>query len=321
MMVRWMKRDETLKGKKRRQIWRQNRLRRLRNAKYMKIVCFVSMMGTAHCMEMQQLLQQIGQLAEAATQAANAAGAANRMAAASQSKAPAAIGLEAATKILKAPDPYNGDEPIQFNAWKMQFESWLCFGDEKYTNLLSKEERQEAEPDITIYSTEQAAMARKSHAVLSSYLRGRCLHLVRANQESKDGPRLWYQLCKEYWPSTRQRALALAQALSQLPTFNPKVTLPESISQFEQLRAQYETASKQTCPSDLKSGTLIKCAPAKFKGHLQLSLADRSSCAAARETILVYERVSKRFPRADLETVRDPRQIRWPCPHGGGSSL
>ena len=102
MMVKWLRRDERLRGKKRRQIWRQNRLSRLG----MRTVCFVSMMGTAHRMETQQLPQQIGILTKAATQTANA-------------------GLESGTKILKTPDVYNGDEPIQFHAWKMQFESWF----------------------------------------------------------------------------------------------------------------------------------------------------------------------------------------------------
>ena len=301
LMVKWWKRDEKMKGKKRRQVWRQNRLSRLKNIRCMRVCLLVSLMGSVHRMETQQLLEQIGRLTEAATQAANAAGvAAGRIAEAKEGRSASSTGLETATKILKAPDTYNGEDPIQFNSWKMRFESWWCFGDDRYTSLLSRIEGQTKEPDTQTYGADQENMARKFFAVLSSYLRGKCLHLVRANQEDNDGFKLRYQLCKEYLPSTRQRSLALAQALSQFPNFNPKVSLLESILQFEQLCTQYEAASKQTYPSDLKSATLIRCAPTKLKEHLQLSLTDRSSYADVREAILAYERVSKSFTQGQI---------------------
>ena len=38
-------------------------------------------------------------------------------------------GLESATKILKNPDTFSGEEPLLFPSWKLQFETWPSFGD------------------------------------------------------------------------------------------------------------------------------------------------------------------------------------------------
>ena len=41
--------------------------------------------------------------------------------------------------------------------------------------------------------------------------------------QPRDGFAVWYHLIKEFEPSSRQRALAIAQALSNYPTFpNPE---------------------------------------------------------------------------------------------------
>ena len=135
--------------------------------------------------------------------------------------------------------------------------------------------------------------------------------MVRANANEKDGFRLWYQLCREFLPSTRQRSLALAQALSQYPNFNGKSSMLENILQYEHLVTQYEAASGQTYPTDLKSATLIRCAPNRLKERLQLSLTDRSTYADVREALLSYDQVSRSFSQEQilkqLEII-EPRQ-------------
>ena len=103
-------------------------------------------------------------------------------------------------------------------------------------------------------------------------------------------------MIKEFIPATRQRSLALAQALSQFPAFKEKSSMLEGVLQYENLVQQYETASGQTYPGDLKSATLIRCVAARLREHLQLSLNDVSTYADVREALLAYERVSKSFP-------------------------
>ncbi len=111
----------------------------------------------------------------------------------------------------------------------------------------------------------------------------------------KDGFGLWYSLCHEYVPSTKQRSLSLAQALSSFPNFSNKLTLLENILQYEQLVSSYETSSGSVYPPDLKTATLIRCAPAKVRDHIQLSLKEDSTYSDVREALLSFDRVTRGF--------------------------
>ena len=162
-------------------------------------------------------------MAEAATRAATAAERALERATSSGSGAN--DGLSAASRILKSPDVYSGDDPMMFQQWKQQFTSWLCFGDSRYVEALDNLEKKAEAPPLTDYNANEKDMSQKLFAVLTSYLRGRCAHLVRAESKTKDGFRLWHTLVKEHMPNTRQRALALAQVIclsrSNFTSFGP----------------------------------------------------------------------------------------------------
>ena len=176
----------------------------------------------------------------------------------------------------------------------MQFESWIGFGDSNCARIMSEVENAKKPPDSSSYSADEKALSQRLYAILSSYLRGRYMQLVRANHPNRDGFALWYEMIREFIPSTKQRALALAQTLSQFPSFKEKSML-ESVLQYENLVQQYESASGQTYPSDLKAATLIRCSPPRLREHLQLSLSDVSTYADVREALLAYERISKSF--------------------------
>ena len=105
----------------------------------------------------------------------------------------------------------------------------------------------------------QRGVARKFFAILSSHLRGRCGSLVRAHSKG------WYDSLGEFLPSTKQRSLSLAQALSQYPNFSGKQSMMESILQFEQLVQAYETSSSQTYPKDLMDSYTVEVCTNKDK--------------------------------------------------------
>ena len=64
----------------------------------------------------------------------------------------------------------------------------------------------------------------------------------------------------------------------------------EGVLQYETLVQQYEAASGQTYPGDLKAAT-----PARLREHLHLSLTDVSTYADVRAALLSYETVSRSF--------------------------
>ena len=139
-------------------------------------------------------------------------------------------------------------------------------------------------------------LTNRPFAILSSYLRGRTSALVRAVANGdKDGFRLWYDLCKEYLPTSKQRTLSLAQTLAQYPQFSNKISMLEQILNFEQLVGQYESSSGNTYPGDLKAATILRCGPRRIREYLQLSLKEDSSYADIREAVLAHERVTKGF--------------------------
>ena len=164
-----------------------------------------------------------------------------------------------------------------FQQWKQQFTSWLCFGDSRYVEALEALEKKPEAPPLTAYNADEKDMSQKLFAVLTSYLRGRCAHLVRSEAKHKDGFKLWHTLCREYMPNTRQRALALAQALSAYPVLGRDKSSLESILAFEQLVMQYEEASGSTYPLELMSATLIRCCQPKLREQLQLSINEEST--------------------------------------------
>ena len=101
------------------------------------MVLWLSMMGSAQAMqegmqggspvasgsqEERVFLERVTSLTEAATVAANAAAQAL-----SSMQSRSSTGLESATKILKSPDVFTGEDPMVFQTWKFQFSSSRSF--------------------------------------------------------------------------------------------------------------------------------------------------------------------------------------------------
>ena len=104
----------------------------------LKVLCFVMMIHSARGMDQQAFLDQIVELTRAATTAASsAASAMQSMQQLQQGKGSSASGLESASRILKNPDVFSGDNALEFMSWKSLFESWLTFGDSRYGDILS----------------------------------------------------------------------------------------------------------------------------------------------------------------------------------------
>ena len=225
-------------------------------------------------------LQQMSMLATAATNAATAAERALGMMANQPGSSTHATGdgdLQAATRILKNPDVYTGDGPLGFSGWKFTFCSWLSFGDPRFQKAFDNLDKLSPTDHIPEYSEVERELSVKLFAILASYLKGRCLSLVKSMAKSKDGFRLWRSLVQEYEPSSRQRSLALAQTLSNYPAFTNAKSIMEQILSYEQLVQQFEEASSSTYPAELKIATLVKCSGQKLREYLQLTINEHTT--------------------------------------------
>ena len=122
-------------------------------------------------------------LTEAATAAANAAAQAL-----SSMQSRSSTGLESATRILKSPDVFTGEDPMVFQTWKFQFSSWLSFGDQRFQEVLEKVEALRDDPaDTSSFTTEEKELSTKLYTVLATYLKGRCFNMVKAGMKAKNG--------------------------------------------------------------------------------------------------------------------------------------
>ena len=280
---------------------RRNRRVAIVAKKQFSAMMLICSCASSAAMEQEAVLQRIITLTEAATRAAmSAESTLNQVQSMASTSSGPSEGLQAASRILKAPDTFNGDYPMAFASWRFQFTSWLTFGDSRYTTLLEKVESLTSAPSITTYDTPEKELAHKLYAVLTSYLRGRCSHIIKAFAKSRDGFAIWYQLMREFEPTSRQRSLALAQALASYPVFAKDKSCLESILVYEQTVQQFEESSSTTYPDELKVATLMRCCNSKLREFLQLNIKDSSTYVEVREHIMNYERVSKSWTQEQV---------------------
>ena len=290
------KKEHVSRISKKRRRFRTNEMK-----KQLLVMMFIFNYSSASAMEAEAMAQRLAALTEAATRAAmSAEQMMTKMQSMSGGSSGASEGLSAASRILKPPDTFNGDDPMAFASWRFQFTSWLTFGDSRYTTLLERVEALTAPPAISTYDDGQKELAHKLYAVLTSYLRGRCSHIIKAFAKSRDGFAIWFQLMKEFEPTSRQRSLALAQALASYPVFSKDKSCLESILVYEQTVQQFEESSSTTYPDELKVATLMRCCNNKLREFLQLNIKDSSTYVEVREHIMNYERVSKSWTQEQV---------------------
>ena len=193
-------------------------------------------------------------LAEAATRAAIAAEKATTQTVhtaanlASSSSSSVSDGLQAASRILK-----NLEDAMTFASWRFQFMSWLTYGDSRCISGASRLKRPQRQRQQWLTTTKpQKEMSHKLYAVLTSYLRGRCAHLAEAHPKARDGFAVWYSLMREFEQSSRQRSLALAQALASYPTFSKDRSCMDSSLIFEETIQRFEESSNTKYPDNSK---------------------------------------------------------------------
>ena len=261
----------------------------------------------------QAFLQQMSMLATAATNAANAAekaiGLLSTQGATSSSSSSGGTsgesGLQAASRILKNPEIFNGDDPMIFAGWKFAFCSWLGFGDPRYNKCFDNLDKLGPGDAIPPYSAVEYELSTKLFAILTSYLKGRCVGLVKSLAKEKDGFKLWRALVQEYEPSSRQRSLAIAQTLSNYPAFTNSKTVLEQILAYEQLVQQFEEISSSVYPAELKIATLVKCSNQKLREYLQLTIGETTTYSQLKETMLGYDKACRSWtPENVLKSIQ-----------------
>ena len=113
-------------------------------------------------------------------------------------------------------------------------------------------------------------LARKLYSILSSYLQGPALQIVRAFSFDRNGFAVWHRLKELYAPRARPCALAVGQAIMQHPGFSQQRSMLENLLQFDALLDQYELASGHSMPDDLVASTVMRCLDGGTRRHLEM---------------------------------------------------
>ena len=101
---------------------KRRRVRMSEIKKQLLIVIFICNYSSAASMEAEAMAQRLAALTEAATRAAmSAEQMLTKMQSMSGGSSGASGGLSAASRILKPPDTFNGDDPEAFASWRFQF--------------------------------------------------------------------------------------------------------------------------------------------------------------------------------------------------------
>ena len=139
---------------------------------------------------------------------------------------------------------FDSGNPGEFSAWRHTFLNWLGFADRKLVDLIRDVEKLDpgAELEKVDWTDVEFAMQDKLYTVLTSYLKGPALQASRNLAEDRDGFKLWQILSSQFSPSTRQRSLALSQAISSFLAFGDK-GIQECITNLESLVKEFETTA------------------------------------------------------------------------------
>eukprot|EP00439_Symbiodinium_sp_Y106_P068039 s3094_g11.t1 len=120
--------------------------------------------------------------------------------------------------------------------------------------------------------------ARKLYVILSSVLKGRPLAILRG-VEDRNGFECWRQLTCQFSPRTRSRSLAMLSA----------IMAREQLMSFERLISEYEKASGNPLPGDVKLSVVLKAIPKALQSHVHLRMDASTTYEDVKNLVLSYE--------------------------------
>ncbi len=114
----------------------------------------------------------------------------------------------------------------------------------------------------------EESVQHKICAAIPHLLPCRLISLVRAESDDRDGFKLCYELMHEFQSQKKQHTLSLCLAQTLASSFfrNTAVNAGEYLELC--IIDQYEKSSRGKFPSDLKTATLLRCAPQKIREFL-----------------------------------------------------
>ena len=196
-----------------------------------------------------------------------------------------------ASKVLKAPDVLEGDDPLKYVSWKEQFTNWLVYGDHRFAELLRDVENLNEPCQLSDFASDEVKeMAHRLYSILASYIRGPALQLVRAEAGEKNGFLVLQNLKNLYQPKARPRSMAIGQAIMNLPSFPREKGMLENLLQLDLLLEQYRLSSGHAMPDDLVVSTVLRCLEPGLRRHLEMTMDDTVDYEKLKDKLVLLDK-------------------------------
>ena len=200
-----------------------------------------------------------------------------------------------ASKVLKAPEAFEVDDPLKFVSWSDNFKNWLTYGDHRYVELLKQVEELDEPCTLAEFASDEVVELghRLLFAILASYVKGPAAQFVKAASTDRNGFRVWQQLRNLYLPRARPRVMAIGQAIMGLPQFRAGRSMMENLLQLDLLLDQYRVASGHEMPDDLVVSTVMRCVDQNVRRHLELTVDDTVDYNTLKEKLILMDKNSR----------------------------
>ena len=140
----------------------------------------------------------------------------------------------------------------------------------------------------------------KLFAVLASYLKNKPLKLLKIEEPTQDGYRVWNRLRGELQPRPQTRALEVAEALTNFPKISKGKNMLDYILSFERLAEEFRKLSGRSYDEILMVGILMRGIPAELGKHIYVNLRADGRYADIRQKLLEYERSTQAWTSTNV---------------------
>ena len=151
--------------------------------------------------------------------------------------------------------------------WRFGFTNYLSFVHANFPDQLELRRATNLEPSV---GSEDFELSRHLFAILVGFLQdGKASVMAMALAKSRNGYRLWHQLCKEFEPVTASRSLVLLQGLMS-PDFSSEAEFYDKLLLWGQKIQDYRGQWESSRPRDAH-GYLVKACSCQSQRSHQLA--------------------------------------------------
>ena len=172
-------------------------------------------------------------------------------------------------KLVEKPPIFDSDEK-QWTEWKFTFLSWLYTQEERFRVILENAEMERGPIPPQDQDHELHGLQVGLYAILTSYLRGKALALIRA-VENRNGYEAWRVITEEFdGRSGNRRLIQLSELM--MPVFRHE-SYVEDMLRWETACRDYEVSTGHAFGNDLRVAVVLRTVPPRLQQRLTLNIA------------------------------------------------